>query len=68
MKYDYKIGLQKTLKNVSIVLAPSIVLEILSSTTSIIPPEYLPYWQLLSAGLAYFIKNASENGAWKKKA
>ncbi len=67
MSYKLNIGIKKTLKNVGIILTPAIVLEILGNTTGIIPSNYLPVWQSMSALLVYFIKNASENGMWKKK-
>jgi hypothetical protein len=66
-KYDYKVGLQKTLKNVSIILTPGIALELLNNISPIIPSQYLPMWQVILAGVIYFIKNASDNGFWKKK-
>jgi hypothetical protein len=67
VKYNILIGLKKTLKNVGIVLAPPVLLQVLISLEFIVPPKYFPLWQALSSLLIYFIKNASENGAWKKK-
>lgn len=63
--YDVKIAMQKTLKNVGIVLTPVIALEIINNFLQVIPEEYKVLAQVFVSAVAYMVKNASENGAWK---
>jgi hypothetical protein len=59
-KYDYKIGLQKTLKNLLVVLAPAI-LGYLGSLEANVPQEYAGLIGIAVSAFAYFAKNYLEN-------
>lgn len=64
MSYDLKKGLTKTLKNVAVVLTPAILFEIVQNIYALVPQEHTVIAQVVLSMVAYFIKNASENGAW----
>lgn len=60
-KYDYKIGLQKTGKNVLIMFILPALLYVLSQTSELVPEEYLPVAIPLAGAVTYFVKNYIEN-------
>ena len=64
-EYNFKTGLQKTVKNVALVVTPAVAVEVLNNIVPLIPSQYVPTAQIVLAALVYLIKNASENGAWK---
>lgn len=60
-KYSFKIGLQKSLKNVAIVVGIPTVVLFVNKWAEILPVEWHSWAAPIMGFVAYFVKNYVEN-------